>query len=85
MPEKSGSIAWARSIIKRIKAPIDMFKEKPQILTEYPAGQEVAKKYVEIAKHLTETHEFNIFKVWSDKKVTEAITMLKKPILRKEN
>ena len=29
MPEKSGSIAWARSIITRIKAPIDKFKEKP--------------------------------------------------------
>ena len=85
MPEKSGSIAWARSIVTRIKAPIDKFKEKPQILTDYAAGKEVAKTYVNIAKTLTETHEFLIFKNWSDRKTVEAITMLKKPILRKEN
>lgn len=28
MPEKAGMIAWARSIMGRIKAPIDKFKTK---------------------------------------------------------
>jgi dynein heavy chain len=85
MPEKSGSIAWARSIITRIKAPIDKFKEKPEILTDYAAGKEVAKTYVSIAKVLTESHEAQIFRTWSEKKTGEAIMMLKQPILRREN
>ena len=35
MPPRSGSIAWARSIITRIKTPIDKFTTKPEILTEF--------------------------------------------------
>jgi len=34
MPPTSGSICWARSIITRIKSPIDKFKTKPEILTK---------------------------------------------------
>jgi len=33
MPLNSGKIAWARSIITRIKTPIDKFKTKQEILT----------------------------------------------------
>ena len=84
MPEKSGSIVWARSIITRIKGPIDKFKQKPDILTDFKLGKEVARTYVEIAKNLNESHEANIFRSWSDKKTVEAIEMLKRPILRKE-
>ena len=84
MPEKSGSIAWARSIITRIKGPIDKFKQKPDILTEFKMGKDVAKMYVTIAKNLTEKHEYDIFRVWSEKKTVEAIDMLKYSILRKE-
>lgn len=50
MPKQSGSIAWARSIITRIKGPIDKFKQKPEILTEFTLGKEIAKTYVQIAK-----------------------------------
>lgn len=38
MPPNSGSIAWARSIITRIKTPIDKFKSKHEILTKYEEG-----------------------------------------------
>lgn len=38
MPPKSGSIAWARSIITRIKTPIDKFKTRAEILTKYSEG-----------------------------------------------
>lgn len=39
MPPRSGSILWARSIITRIKTPIDKFTTKPEILTEIDAGR----------------------------------------------
>jgi len=62
MPENSGKIAWARSIITRIKSPIDKFKTKPEILTRDEDGKGAAKLYVELAKMLTEDYEQNIYK-----------------------
>jgi dynein heavy chain len=38
MPPNSGKILWARSIITRIKTPIDKFKTKAEILTKHPEG-----------------------------------------------
>jgi hypothetical protein len=38
MPPDSGSIAWARSIITRIKTPIDKFKTRAEILHKYEEG-----------------------------------------------
>jgi dynein heavy chain len=61
MPPRSGSIAWARSIITRIKTPIDKFTSKPEILTEIPAGIKAAKLYVGVAKELTEVYEAGRF------------------------
>lgn len=43
MPPNSGAIAWARSVITRVKTPIDRFKTKPHILTGSPLGKEVAR------------------------------------------
>ena len=43
MPPNSGSIAWARSIITRIKTPIDKFKTKPEILVDNEEGVDSAK------------------------------------------
>ena len=57
MPPNSGSIAWARSIITRVKTPIDKFKTRPVILTNSQNGREVAKMYVDLAKKLTEDYE----------------------------
>jgi len=82
MPPKSGSIAWARSIITRIKNPIDKFKTKPEILMT-PEGQSSASEYVRLAKHLTETHEATIFTNWKTENTSEAIKFLKWPILMK--
>jgi len=82
MPPKSGSIAWARSIITRIKNPIDKFKTKPEILMTLE-GQSSASEYVRLAKHLTETHEATIFTNWKSENTGEAIKMLKQPILMK--
>ena len=84
MPKQSGSIAWARSIITRIKGPIDKFKQKPEILTEFTLGKEIAKTYVQIAKQLTENHEASIFNSWTKSKTGEAINYLKESILKKE-
>jgi len=39
MPPNSGAIAWARSIITRVKQPIDKFKTKPEILTHHDTGR----------------------------------------------
>jgi len=61
MPPKSGSIAWARSIITRIKTPIDKFKTRAEILTKYEEGIQSAQNYVRIAKNLTEVHEAELF------------------------
>ena len=64
MPPTSGSICWARSIISRIKSPIDKFKTKPEILTKDALGVQAAKNYVRIAKQLTESHEQELFRIW---------------------
>ena len=65
MPETSGKIAWARSIIARIKAPIDKFKTKPEILTGNEAGRNAALNYVKLAKELTEEYENKlIYEKW---------------------
>jgi dynein heavy chain len=54
MPPDSGKIAWARSIITRIKTPIDKFKTKAEILTQNEAGRKAAQNYVKLAQSLTE-------------------------------
>jgi dynein heavy chain len=84
MPTNSGSIAWARSIITRIKTPIDKFKSKHDILTRYDEGMKSAQTYVRIAKQLTEVHEKDIFDKWKQANTSEAIKFLKDPILTKE-
>ena len=83
MPPNSGSIAWARSIITRVKTPIDKFKTRPTILTNSQNGREVAKMYVDLAKKLTEDYEGARFTTWTKQKSPEAITYLKKSILEK--
>ena len=81
MPPNSGAIAWARSIIMRVKTPIDRFKTKSAILTGSPLGKEVAKTYVNMAKDMTERYEGNKFTSWKKVKSDEAIRLLKSPIL----
>jgi len=84
MPPNSGAIAWARSVITRVKTPIDRFKTKSQILTGSATGKEVAKGYVELAKQLTEDYEGKKFADWTRVKSDEAIRKLKNPILAEE-
>lgn len=84
MPPNSGAIAWARSIITRVKTPIDRFKTKSQILTGSATGKEVAKGYVDLAKQLTEDYEGKKFADWTKVKSDEAIRKLKNPILAEE-
>ena len=66
MPFKAGQIAWARSIMGRIKAPINKFKTKTDQLTTR-TFKEVATKYVSLAKQLDKEYEQTIYKEWSDK------------------
>lgn len=49
MPPKAGAIAWARSIMGRIKTPIYKFKTKQDLLLS-ETGKQVTKKYIELAK-----------------------------------
>lgn len=84
MPPSSGSIAWARSIITRIKTPIDKFKLKQEILTKYEEGILSARNYVSLAKKLTEGHEADLFNKWKENNTKDAIEMLKNSILVKE-
>lgn len=83
MPPNSGGIAWARSIITRVKSPIDKFKTKAAILTNSPTGKEVAKMYVDLAKLLTEDYEGKKFDQWTTKMSPDAIKYLKLPIVLK--
>ena len=77
MPPNSGAIVWARSIITRVKQPIDKFKTKPEILTQKVTGREVAKMYVELAKKLNEDYEGKSFVRWREKQSEAAILYLK--------
>ncbi len=49
MPPKSGAIAWARSIMGRIKRPIYKFKTKAGLL-QTEIGKDVTLKYISLAK-----------------------------------
>jgi hypothetical protein len=84
MPPRSGSIAWARSIITRIKTPIDKFTTKPEILTEFQPGRDAARNYVRIAKELTENYETTRFDEWRKTNTAAAIKMLGDHILKVE-
>lgn len=88
MPKEAGSIAWARSIMGRIKAPIKKFKTKSDQLYG-PIFKDVAKKYVQLAKDLDKNYEQDIFANWRNSNTNKAIELLQKNILsrpeRKKN
>lgn len=63
MPPKSGAIAWARSIMGRIKRPIYKFKTKEGLL-QTETGKEVTLKYISLAKQLDAEYEHKIFSEW---------------------
>lgn len=76
MPPKAGSIAWSRSIMGRIKAPIKKFKTKAdQLMTN--TFKEVAMKYVKLAKDLDKHYEKDIFDKWRGENTDKAIELLK--------
>ena len=56
MPPKAGQIAWARSIMGRIKAPIRKFKSKADKL-QTKTFKSVALEYVTLAKDLDKNYE----------------------------
>lgn len=49
MPPKAGAIAWARSIMGRIKTPIYKFKTKEGLL-QSAIGVQVTRQYINLAK-----------------------------------
>jgi dynein heavy chain, axonemal len=85
MPPDSGKIAWARSIITRIKTPIDKFKEKPGILVKDEAGRRAATDYVHLAQLLTDTYECAIYDKWEKDNQNLVLNMLRLNILKSEN
>jgi dynein heavy chain len=83
MPLKAGSIAWARSIMGRIKAPIKKFKTKSeQVMSS--TFKRVATQYVKLAKELDKGHEQQIFEQWRESNTNKAIDLLKQNILVKK-
>jgi len=80
MPPKAGSIAWARSIMGRIKAPIRKFKSKADKL-QTKTFKSVALEYVTLAKDLDKNYEQQIFEKWQKENTEKAIELLKKNIL----
>ena len=63
MPFEAGRIAWARSIMGRIKAPIEKFKTKSDKLNP-DTFMKVATEYVRLAKELDQNYEKVIFDTW---------------------
>ena len=80
MPLKAGQIAWARSIMGRIKAPIKKFKTKSDQLIS-KTFKNVATKYVELAKELDKGYEQEIFEKWKKENTEKAIELLQRNIL----
>ncbi len=76
MPPKAGQIAWARSIMNRIKTPIYKFKTKENLLIS-DTGKAVTKKYIALAKELDRNYEAAIFDKWYSQNTDEAIRLLK--------
>jgi dynein heavy chain len=83
MPPRAGEIAWARSIMGRIKAPIKKFKTKADQLTS-KTFKEVALNYVRLAKELDENYEKKIFEKWEHENTMLALNLLGKNILKKD-
>jgi dynein heavy chain len=84
MPADAGSIAWARSIMGRIKAPIKKFKTKSdELYGTGPTFKNVATKYVKLAKELDKNYEQKIFMKWRDENTNKAIGFLQENILTK--
>jgi dynein heavy chain len=83
MPPSAGKIAWARSIMGRIKAPISKFKSRSdQLATKI--FKTVALQYVYLAKKLDEDYEKVIFDKWEKENTAKALNLLKNNILTKE-
>lgn len=82
MPPKAGQIAWARSIMGRIKAPIQKFKNKSDRLST-KTFREVACRYVKLAKELDKNYEQQIFAEWEAENTDKAIKLLKENILKR--
>lgn len=83
MPPKAGSIAWARSIMGRIKSPIYKFKTEQGLLAS-AIGKEVTLKYIALAKQLDREHETSIFTIWQRLNTDRAIQLLQYFILNKD-
>jgi dynein heavy chain len=80
MPMQAGQIAWARSIMGRIKAPIKKFKTKSDQLFG-KIFKNVATKYVKLAKELDKNYEETTFVQWRNANTNKAIELLQKNIL----
>lgn len=83
MPFDAGRIAWARSIMGRIKAPIRKFKTKAEQLYS-DKFKDVATMYVKLAKELDKEYEEKIFNKWRDENTNKAIKHLQENILSKK-
>ena len=83
MPPNAGKIAWARSIMGRIKAPIKKFKSKADKL-KTSKFKSVALDYVTLAKDLDKHYEQKIFDEWQKKNTEKAIELLKLNILSRK-
>jgi len=56
MPPTAGRIEWARSIMGRVKGPIDKFKQKEGLIYT-PLGQEATQMYINLVRKLDQQYE----------------------------
>ena len=76
MPPTAGKIAWARSIMGRVKAPIDKFKTKEGLI-QSDTGKGVTLKYIHLVSRLDQQYEGKIFEIWNAENTDKAISLLK--------
>lgn len=80
MPPVAGAITWARSIFYRIKAPIDQFKQDPELLKR-EKGNEITNNYISLCKKLEREYENIKYNEWVKEYTEKAIKLLKNMIL----
>ncbi|KAG2382028.1 hypothetical protein C9374_005820 [Naegleria lovaniensis] len=82
MPPVSGAIYWSHSLFERIKKPIALFNEAPDMLNT-DEGKKISSKAFSIAKDIKEFEESK-FKEWKATVTEDTIKYLKGNILSRE-
>ncbi|KAL9651290.1 hypothetical protein ABK040_001243 [Willaertia magna] len=83
MPPVSGSIYWSHSLFERIRKPMCLFQEAPEMLNS-EVGKRIQEKSFSVGKEIKEFEDTK-FKEWKSTLVDDTIKYLKYNILSKED